>query len=338
MNVLKVIEPGKISVEQISSTPLKAGQVRIKVRRVGICGSDLHIYRGSNPFTVYPRVIGHELAGEITECAWNVEGFALADPVVVDPVMNCGDCDSCRRGHPNVCSKLKVMGVHMDGGFASEIIVPATNAYVVPASMDWNSAVMVEPFSIGANVCSRTYVDKGDRVLVVGSGVIGNTVLLTAKMLGAKVIACDIDDAKLAGAKDLGADDTINSLQCSLPDEVKRITGGDGMTVVIDAACIPSMFQTLLECAAPGGRIGILGFSKDFSEINQFEITRRELTLVGSRLNKRKFPGVIKSFTEGSINPELLIEKTVHFDQIKDVFEDLGKRGVMNGKTIVSID
>jgi L-gulonate 5-dehydrogenase len=338
MNVLKVIEPGKIAVQEMDGASLEKGEVKIRIRRVGICGSDIHIYKGSNPFTVYPRVIGHEMAGEVLEVASDVKRAAIGDKVVIDPVLNCGRCDTCRRGHPNVCSTLEVMGVHRDGGFADEIIVPEANVYTVPSDMEWDTAVMVEPFSIGANVCSRTAVGEGDRVLIVGSGVIGNTVLLTAKMLGAEVISCDIDDAKLAHAKKIGADHTINSRNSSLKDELERITNGDGVTVVIDAACIAPMFQTLLECAAPGGRVGVLGFAKEFSEVNQFEITRKELTVCGSRLNNRMFPAVIKSFEEGRIKPELLIEKVTPFSRVRDVLEEIVEAGGMNGKTIVSMD
>jgi L-gulonate 5-dehydrogenase len=232
---------------------------------------------------------------------------------------------------------LQVLGVHTDGAFASQIVVPESNAYSVPQDMDWNTAVMVEPFSIGANICNKTGIGEGDRVLVVGSGIIGNTVLLTAKMLGAQVIMCDIDDSKLMRAESLGANHTMNTRNTPLDQEIDRITENDGVTVVIDAACIPSMFQTLLECTAPGGRIGILGFSKEFSKVNQFEITRKELMIFGSRLNNRMFPQVIKTFSTGQINPQLLIERVVSIDTVKEVLEEVERTGIMNGKTIFKV-
>ncbi|MBI9107535.1 MAG: zinc-binding alcohol dehydrogenase family protein [Spirochaetales bacterium] len=338
MKVLQVIKPGEIAVTNKEIGKLKAGEVIVDIKRVGICGSDIHIFKGSNPFTVYPRVIGHEMTGLIAEIAPDVQGVRAGDGVVIDPVLNCGVCDACRRGHPNVCGSLKVMGVHADGGFASQMIVPSANVYKVPETMSWNKAVLVEPFSIGANICDRTGVEKGDRVLVLGSGVIGNAALMTAKMLGAEVIVCDIDDAKLEKAKELGADHTINSIELDLQEEVFRLTKGEGVTVVIDAACVPALFQSLLECAAPGGRIGVLGFSKDFSEINQFEITRKELSIVGSRLNNRRFPQVIRWFEDGLLEPEKLINSVHSFADAERVLREIASTGVNSGKTIIRLD
>jgi L-gulonate 5-dehydrogenase len=231
-----------------------------------------------------------------------------------------------------------VMGVHTDGGFSSQMIVPASNLHVVSGSMSWDKAVLVEPFSIGANVCARTGVTSGDRVLIMGSGVIGNAALLTAKMLGAEVIVCDIDKSKLETAIKLGADYTINSKDVDLKEQVALITKGDGVTVVIDAACVPGLFQTILECAAPGGRIGILGFSKDFSQVNHYEITRKELTIVGSRLNNRRFPQVIEWFEKGMIEPGQLINAVYPFSEAEKVLKRIAESGVNNGKTIISFD
>jgi L-gulonate 5-dehydrogenase len=338
MKVLQVLKPGETSVTDKEIGKLKSNEVLIDVKRVGLCGSDIHIFNGSNPFTVYPRVIGHEIAGLVNEVAFDVKGIKKGDRVVIDPVLNCGACDACRRGHPNVCGSLEVMGVHTDGGCAGQMIVPSKNVHIVSDSMSWNKAVLVEPFSIGANVCDRTGVSIGDRVLILGSGVIGNTILMTAKMIGAEVIVCDIDDGKLKKAKELGADYTVNSLSSSLKDEVARITNNDWATVVIDAACVPSLFHTLLECAAPGGRVGILGFSKDISEINQFEITRKELTICGSRLSNRKFPAVIDCFEKDLIEPEKLINAVCQFSDAEKILKEISLSGVNTGKTIISFD
>lgn len=338
MKVLQVIEPGRTAVVDKPAPELKSGEVIVDIIRVGICGSDILIFNGLNPFTVYPRVIGHEMAGRVVETASDVKHLKKGDRVVIDPVLNCGECDACRRGHPNVCGNLEVMGVHTDGGFTSQMLVPAANLYPISDGLSWEAAALVEPFSIGSNICARTGVCAGDRVLVMGAGVIGNTVLMTAKMLGAEVIVCDIDKTKLEKARELGADHTINSTECSLVEEVERISGGDGATVVMDAACVPGLFQTLLECAAPGGRVGILGFSKDSSEINQFEITRKELTIVGSRLNNRRFSAVIESFEKGLLNPEQLINAVYPFNEAEKILKNIASSGVNNGKTIISFE
>lgn len=336
MKVLQVTKPNEVVVIEREIRGLKAGEVLVDVKRVGICGSDILIYNGGNPFTIYPRVIGHEIAGVVAQVAADVTTFSVGDRVVIDPVLNCGECDACRRGHPNVCSHLEVMGVHIDGGFASQHIVPVKNLYNIPENLSWETAAFVEPFSIGSNICSRTQIGAGDRVLIMGSGVIGNTVLMTAKMLGADVIICDIVDEKLEKAKVLGADHTINSAKINLKEEVMRITKGEGATVVIDAASIPSLFLTLLECVAPGGRMGVLGFSKSDSTVNQFEITRKEITIVGSRLNNRRFPSVIESFAKGLLKPELLLDGVFPFEEAEHILKDLAISGMNKGKTMIS--
>ncbi len=336
MKVLQVVKPHEVLIKDKEVRALESGEVLIDVKRVGICGSDLLIYNGDNPFTIYPRVIGHEIAGVVAQVAVDVTDFAVGDRVSIDPVLNCGVCDACRRGHPNVCSDLKVMGVHTDGGFASQFIAPAKNLYKVPEHLSWETAVLVEPFSIGSNICERTRITKGDRVLIVGSGVIGSTVLMTARMLGAEVIVCDIVDEKLDLAKTLGACATINSAKSDIKKEVMRLTGGDGVTVVVDAASIPSLFLTLLECLAPGGRMGILGFSKKESVVNQFEITRKEITIIGSRLNNRRFPNVIDSFAKGLLNPEVLLEGVHPFTEAEAIIQKLAVSGMNGGKTVIS--
>jgi len=336
MKVLQVAKPHEVLIIDKEVRALEAGEVLVDVKRVGICGSDLLIYNGDNPFTIYPRVIGHEIAGIVAQVAVDVSDFAVGDRVCIDPVLNCGVCDACRRGHPNVCSSLQVMGVHTDGGFASQFIVPAKNLYKVPEHLSWETAVLVEPFSIGSNICERTRITKGDRVLIVGSGVIGNTVLMTARMLGAEVIVCDILDEKLETAKALGSCATINSAKSDIKEEVIHITDGDGVTVVVDAASIPSLFLTLLECLAPGGRMGILGFSKKESVVNQFEITRKEITIIGSRLNNRRFPYVIDSFAKGLLNPEVLLEGVHPFTEAETIIQKLAASGMNGGKTVIS--
>lgn len=336
MKVLQIRKPMEaVFSEKETEKPLP-GQALIRIKRVGICGSDIHIFKGSNPFTIYPRIIGHEMTGEVLEINGIKPDIRIGTHVVIDPVLNCGTCDACRRNHPNVCENLQVIGVHTDGGFSEQITVPLENLYAIPDSMSWETAVLVEPFSIGFNVCERTAVGSEDRVLIIGCGVIGNTAMLTAKMLGAKVIVCDIDDKKLFRAKELGADYVINSKDNFLTDKINELTNGDGVTVVIDAACIPSLFQTLLECTAPGGRVGILGFSKDFSQIAQFEITKKELTVVGSRLSNRKFSKVINAFEQGLLKPEVVIEKIYPFAEAQTVLKHIADSGSSMGKNIVS--
>lgn len=339
MKILQVTEPFKMDcLEKEDPTTFGEDELLVGVKRVGVCGSDIHIYSGHNPFAIYPRIIGHEIAGIVEAVGDKVANFKVGDHIVLNPAINCGECDACKRGHINTCSKLEVLGVHRDGGFCSKFVAKESWVYKIPQDMSWETAILVEPFTIGANVTSRVDVRKDDRVLVVGSGVIGSVVLMTAKMMGAVVTVADIAAENLEKAKELGADNIINTKEVDLYEEGMRITDGDGFTVVIDAACVPSMFMSLLECAAIGGRIGVLGFSKEMSEINQFEITRKELTIAGSRLSNKQFARVIDWFASKQLNPEGIVNSVYSFEDAAKVIEEqyAGKLGF--GKNIISFD
>jgi L-gulonate 5-dehydrogenase len=302
-----VREPKALEVQSSSVPEPKAEEVVVRVRRAGICGSDVHILHGSNPFAVYPRVIGHEFAGEVFSVGAGVSGIRVGDHVVVDPVVSCGQCYPCRIGRSNVCAKLQVMGVHCDGGFRDYVAVPASGIISVPADMPFSVAALAEPFSIAANVLSRTGCGPDDSVLIYGAGTIGVTVLQVAKLHGARCIVADIDETRLERAKTFGADAVIESRRQSVPENVKGEMGGLGPTLVIDAAGIPALLNEACRVASPAGRIGLLGFSAAPATLTEQDVVSKELTVVGSRLNRRLIPQVVIWLTEGRLKPERMI-------------------------------
>ncbi|PWC49975.1 Zn-dependent oxidoreductase [Azospirillum sp. TSA6c] len=290
-----------------SAGPVKAGEVLVRVQRAGICGSDLHIYHGSNPFAVYPRVIGHEFAGTVEAVGDGVTSVAVGDHVVVDPVVSCGRCYACRAGRTNVCANLEVFGVHRDGGFRNHVVVPAGNAVKVRSNLPISIAALAEPLSIAANVLSRTGIGADDTLLVYGAGTVGLTVVQVAKLHGARCIVADLDDKRLERAKEFGADVVLNSSRVSVPDAVRDENDGLGPTVVIDGAGVPALLEEACRLASPAARIGLLGFSPAPCNISQQEIVKKELTLVGSRLNRRLLPQVIEWLESGKLKPAAMI-------------------------------
>ena len=283
------------------------GEIVVRVQRAGICGSDMHILHGSNPFAVYPRIIGHEFAGVVEAIGTGVTSVAEGDRVVFDPVVSCCTCYPCRAGRTNVCAKLQVFGVHRDGGFRSHIAVPAANAVKLPPEMDFGLATLAEPFSIAANVLDRAGCGPLDTALIYGAGTVGITVVQVAKMLCARGIVADIDAERLERAKDFGADHVIHSATMSVADGVKGETDGLGPTLVIDGAGIPALLDEACKVVSPAGSIGLLGFSAAPCNISQQEIVRKELTLVGSRLNRGMLPRVVQWLADGSLKPEAMI-------------------------------
>src|SRR4051794_10954414 len=286
------------------------GEVLVRVQRAGICGSDIHILHGSNPFARYPRVIGHEFAGFVLETGPGVSAVAAGDRVVVDPVLACGHCYPCRAGRPNVCSNLEVLGVHRDGGFRDHVVVPQANCVRVPDNVPIELATLAEPFAVAANVLSRTGIGPEDIVLIYGAGTVGLTVLQVACLHGARCIISDIDAARLERARGYGAAVTLDPRTGSVPDAVRGENDGLGPTVVIDGAGIPALLEEACRVASPAGRIGLLGFSPAPCNVSQQQIVAKELTLVGSRLNRRFIPQVIEWMAAGRLQPTEMITQT----------------------------
>ncbi len=321
MVTISVLEPHKLAIEKHVPSPLGDGEVAIQVMRAGICGSDMHILHGSNPFVVYPRIIGHEFSGVVTALGSGVSHLAVGDHVVADPVISCGHCYPCRVGRSNVCANLQVIGVHRDGGFRSVAVIPQENAVKISPALGFDIAALAEPLAVAANVLWRTGCDAQDVVLIYGAGTVGLTVLQVAKMRGARCIVADIDGQRLDRAASFGADVVINSKEQSVSAGVSGEMGGLGPSVVIDGAGIPALLEEACRIAAPAGRIGLLGFSAAPCNISQQEIVRKELTLVGSRLNRRFIPQVVEWIEVGKLKPAGMITQTFAATDARAAFD-----------------
>lgn len=294
--------------------------VQIKVKQVGICGSDMHIYHGTNPLATYPRIVGHEVAGEIIGLGSAVRELRVGDHVVIEPIRYCGKCYACRKGRHNVCSQLSVFGVHEDGGMRKVIVLPEKQVHMVDASLDWDEVMMSEPYTIGAQAVWRGNVQAGDTVLVQGSGPVGICILKMAKLAGATVMITDLNDGRLQFAKENDADYIINAKEESVVDRVFELTNGEGANVVIDAVCIPSTFELAVQIASTAGTIVVLGFDDHPSSISQLPITKKELTIVGSRLQTNQFEKVVNLLNEGKLRHNGLITHKFPLEQVQEAF------------------
>ena len=307
MKSVVIERPGKLVIEERPRPQPAAGEVRVKVSFAGICGSDVHIYHGHNPFAKYPRVIGHEFFGHIDAVGAGVDASRIGQRVVVDPVVSCGHCYPCSIGRPNVCTTLQVIGVHRDGGFSDFASVPASNAYPVPETVTDELASMVEPFTIAANVTAFLTPQPQDTALIYGAGPMGLTVIQVLKgVYGVqKVIVADRIDERLAMAQTNGADWTINNQNQSVAD----VLAAEGVkpTLIVDAACHPSILQEAILLASPAARIGMMGFSGETSSLTQQSITSKEISIFSSRLNSHRFPQVIEWMEQGKIAPQKLV-------------------------------
>jgi L-gulonate 5-dehydrogenase len=320
MVAIVVEKPHALAVADDRPATPGQGEILVAVERAGICGSDMHILHGANPFATYPRIIGHEFAGHVA-AAGNESGFAVGERVVIDPVTSCGRCHPCRTGRHNVCARLQVFGVHRDGGFRSRIVVPAANAVRIPSGMTADIAALAEPFSIAANVLLRTGCNADDVVMIYGAGTVGITVLQVAKLHGARCIIADLDEARLERAAAFGADVTLNPRRVSVPEAVASELDGLGPSVVIDGAGVPTLFAEMCRLAAPAGRIGLLGFSEEPTPMIQKDIVGKELSIVGSRLNRGLLPQVVEWLASGKLRGAALITQTFAAKDARAAFD-----------------
>ncbi|MED1949416.1 zinc-binding alcohol dehydrogenase family protein [Brevibacillus centrosporus] len=299
--------------------------VLVKVKRVGICGSDVHIYHGTNPLATLPRVVGHEVAGEVVEIGSAVTNVKVGDHVVVEPIRYCGTCYACRKGRPNVCASLSVFGVHEDGGMREWFVLPEKQVHVVDASLPWEEVVLAEPYTIGAQAVWRGQVEQGDTVLIQGAGPIGICILKMAKLQGATVMITDLNEERLAFAKENGADVTIHAGKENVREAVAEWTQGEGVNVVIDAVCLPMTFELSVDVVSPAGTVVVLGFDERPAAIPQLPITKKEVTIVGSRLQTNQFPKVVRYLNEGKLKHNGLVTHTFPLEKVQEAFDFVEK-------------
>ena len=321
MKALICTEPGTFDYIEREKPALQPGHAILKIRRIGICGTDLHAYKGTQPFFTYPRILGHELAADLVEVD-DADGFAAGDVVTFIPYFNCGTCIACINGLPNCCSSIKVCGVHIDGGMAEYLSVPSY-ALVKGQGLGYDELALVEPLAIGAHGIRRANVQKDEFVLVIGAGPIGLGTMEFARIAGAKVIALDINENRLQFCKEkLKVGHTINAATEDVLQKLKEITSGNMPTVVIDATGSQKAINNALQYLAHGGRFVLIGLQKEAISFSHPEFHKRETTLMSSRNATREdFEHVIDSMKKGLADPTTYITHRVQFDGLKEVFE-----------------
>jgi len=281
MRALVCRKPGELALEDRAEPARSEGEALIGVSRVGICGTDFHIFEGSHPYLQYPRIMGHEISGEVLEAPPGA-GLTRGQTVVVNPYISCGACFACRRGKPNCCMRIAVLGVHRDGGFCERISVPAGNVYPV-SGIGVDAAASVEFLSIGAHAVARSGIASGSRALVIGAGPIGLGVALFAKLAGGEVTAMDRDKERLAFAEEIGI--ATGSIMAG-DDAARRVdeaTSGDGFEFVFDATGHPASMAQAFNYVSHGGALVLVSVVKDDIAFSDPEFHKREMTVMGSR-------------------------------------------------------
>jgi L-gulonate 5-dehydrogenase len=273
--------------------PPAAGEARLRVAAAGICGSDLHMYLGDDPYTTYPIRQGHEFSGWIEALGPGYEGpLHVGQLVAVQPLLPCHGCVACRRGRPNCCVRLRVYGAHLDGAFAERVTVPVVNLYAA-ADLTPEEAAFAEPVSIGLQMLHRSGLTAGDTALVIGAGPIGQSILLAARDRGARLIAADRLAARLDLALQTGADDVIDVSQVPLADAIRSLTDDEGPTVVLEATGVAAVMEQALDVVAASGTVVIAGTPTESISIPAMLLVGKEVNLHGSRNNQGTYQDAV---------------------------------------------
>ncbi len=299
----------------VEAAPLGPGEVRVGIRHVGLCGSDLNTFKGLNPLVQLPRIPGHEIGGVIIEAGESVAAaYAAGRRVIVMPYTNCGKCTSCRKGRLNACRYNKTLGVQQDGGLAEEIVLPAQKL-ILNDTLPAHRLALVEPLSVGFHAVERGRVAKGDRVVVLGCGMIGMGVLIAAIARGAEVFAVDLGEEKRALAKTFGAIETIDAGSEDVVARISELTGDDGVDIAFEAVGLPATFTQAIELACFGGRVVYVGYSKAPVTYQTQFFNLKELDIMGSRnALMQDFRNVISHLETIGDMADSLISRIVPFD------------------------
>jgi 2-desacetyl-2-hydroxyethyl bacteriochlorophyllide A dehydrogenase len=319
METLVCVAPGKFEYKNVEMPKIAQGEALIKIRRIGICGTDLHAYEGTQPYFDYPRILGHELAAEIVKV--DSDAFSTGDAVTVMPYFNCNDCIACRSGKPNCCVNLKVCGVHQDGGMVEFLTVPISSL-IKGNGLSYEQLAMVEPLAIGAHGLVRAQVKENDFILVVGAGPIGLGIMQLASIAGTNVIAVDVNDNRLAFCKTkIGVHHTINPLKENVVERLLEITEKNMPSTVIDATGNLKAINAAFEYISHGGTYVLVGLQKGEIAFSHPLFHKKEATLMSSRnATKTDFSLVMKLMKEGSIDVNKFITHRIGFNQVIDEF------------------
>ncbi|RYG06293.1 MAG: zinc-binding alcohol dehydrogenase family protein [Chitinophagaceae bacterium] len=320
MKVLVCDEPGKFSYQQKSPPDAKTGDVIIRITHVGICGTDLHAFEGTQPFFSYPRILGHELAAVVEDPGGSTE-FSKGDVVTTVPYYYCGSCIACRNGKTNCCTSLKVAGVHIDGGMQELYAVPSYSL-VHAEGLNPELLALVEPLAIGAHGISRAQIKKDEQVLIFGAGPIGLAAIMFARHAGADVIVADVNDGRLAFCEKLtGVKKLLNVKDSEFENKLALFTNNEMAAVVIDATGSNKAINNAFKYIAHGGRYVLIGLQKQDIVFSHPEFHKREATLMSSRnATIDDFRFVINAIKSGTVDPSGMITHRVEFDELAKQF------------------
>ena len=339
MKAIKITEPWKVGCVELEQPVPAEGEALIRVKAAGICGSDIGAFRGTNGLVSYPRVIGHEIAGEIVSIPENNKnGLKPGDRVVVDPYLYCGNCYPCSIGRTNCCNDLKVLGVHIDGGMAEYYTHPADMLIKIPDDMTWEQAAMAEPLTISLHGIHRGGLKAGEYCAIIGAGPIGLVAGMVAQAYGAHAILLDLVQERLDFAKTLGIEYVINSSTEDPVEKIKEITGGEMAQQVMECSGANPAVRSTLDLVSHAGRITLTGWPKKETSLPTDMITKKEIDIRGARTSAGEFEEALDLILTKKVDMTKILTKTIKVEETPDTIIDIEKNPGDYMKVVVLFD
>lgn len=335
-----MVAPKKIEFRDVPIPKMKRDEVLVKMMRIGICGSDIHVYYGKHPLTSYPVTQGHEVSGVIEKVRSSVKDFEPGDMVTIQPQVVCGKCFPCTHGNYHICDELKVMGFQTTGMASEYFVVEKSKVVKLPDSMSYDEGAMIEPTAVACAALSKINSVEGMKVIVLGAGPIGNLVAQTSKALGAKeVLITDLSDYRLEIAKSVGIDYLINPIRQDLPDKILEIFGHEKADLVIECVGSNQTTNEAISNARKGTEIIIVGVFGDKPSIDLAIVQNNELKLIGTLMyQKRDYLQAIELVNKKKIQLEPLMTTHFAFKEYDKAYQYIEKKKDKIMKVFIDIN
>jgi 2-desacetyl-2-hydroxyethyl bacteriochlorophyllide A dehydrogenase len=337
MKALVLDRPGQASIKTVPKPAAGDGEILLRVRMVGFCGSDLNSFRGLNPLVSFPRILGHEVSATIVQSNGGNASLSVGTDVAVSPYTNCGTCASCRRGRPNACQFNQTLGVQRDGALTEFMVMRREKLY--PARLTTKELCLVEPLTVGFHAVARGRVTASDTVAIWGCGGVGLGAVAASNSRGARTICIDLDDEKLELARAAGGAHTINAAREPLHDRLLQMTEGRGPDVVIEAVGSAATFRAAVEEVSFTGRVVYIGYAKEPVSYETRLFVQKELDVLGSRnAQPEDFQAVIRILEAGKFPADRAVSLVVPLEEAADALRSWSENPSRFKKILVSLD
>jgi len=339
MRQAEMLKPGLIKFKDVPEPIPKDNEVLLRIKRIGVCGSDIHVWHGKHPFTPYPVVQGHEFSGQVEAVGNNVAKAKPGMRATARPQLVCGTCGPCKRGDYHVCQNLKVQGFQAPGCAQDLFSVPEDRLVLFPDSMSFEQGALIEPASVGAHSTSRASEIKGKNVVITGAGTIGNLVAQFVQARGAaKVLITDISEYRIEIAKACKIQYTANVIKESFENAMTRVFGDEGFQVAFEAAGVHSTITDLIQYIEKGGEIVILGVYEENPTINMGFVGEHELKLIGSLMYRNEdYEEAVEFISKNKIVTDPLVTKHFPFEQYPDAYKYIEDQGDKTMKVMIDL-